>query len=345
MTVATLIADPAMILAAAAELREDAIKDKTYRLTPIGRIAGEFLDEQAFNNQSAKTIATREQTLAWLALDHANLDPADLTLDLLKAFLHRHWKDAAPNTRANHVSGLRVFSEWAHDRGYLPENVGRKLKVPKQTDTKRVAHALSVIRRLVVAQNHRRDRIALLLLYCCALRRNELRLVQWRHIDLARRVLVVFGKGGRILEQALPEQVALELERYAQDEAPAPEHFLLYPQKRGRRGSYPLYADEVIWEDRRRPLSESGIDKWWQRMVARAGVDHFPMHEIRHSAGTHFHEAGRDLVATQHFLRHRSAATTERVYLHLDRVRDVARVHRLMPNLLDDVDRIGGSSA
>lgn len=332
-------ADPAMILARAAELAENAVKDKTYRLTPIGRIGGEFLDEQAFNNQSAKTVDGREQTVAWLALFYAHLDPSDLTTDHLKRFLHHFWRDAAPNTRAKHVSGVRVFSEWAHDHGYFATDIGRKLKVPKATDTKRIAHTQSVIRRLVVGQDQRRDRVALLLLYWCALRRNELRLVQWRHIDLARRILVVFGKGGKVLEQAIPEPVALELERYVQDEAPHADEFLLYPQKVGRRGRYPLYAVDVVWEDRGRPMTESAIDKWWQRCVSRSGLDHFPMHEIRHSAGTHFHEAGRDLVATQHFMRHASAATTERTYLHLDRVKHVAEVQRAMVDPLKDVDR------
>lgn len=329
-----LLADPAMILAAAAELREDAIKDKTYRLTPIGRIAGEFLDEQTFNNQSLKTVRNREQTLAWLALDYAHLIPSQLTIEHFRAFLHQHWKESAPNTKAMHATGLRVFSEWAFDRGYFPVDIARKLAVPRTFDTKRMAHTQSVIRRLVVAQDARRDRLALLLLYWCALRRNELRLIQWRHLDLARRILLVYGKGGRLLEQSIPEPVALELERYILDENPSPDDFLLYPQKVGRRGHFPLYTDEVIWEDRRRPLTESAIDKWWQRMVRRSGLAHFPMHEVRHSAGTHFHEAGRDLVATQHYMRHRSAATTERTYIHLDRVKHVAQVQRLMQDPL-----------
>lgn len=322
--------DAGMILALAARLRQDVLRDQTYRATPIGRLVGFFLDELAFENKSSKTVDNREGALAWLALDYAHLQPADLTAELCREFLHTHWAQNAANTRAAHSSSVRMFVRWLADRGEIPVDFSGKIPVPKVKDTERRAHDRSVIRQLVVGQDQRRDRIALLLLYWCALRRNELRLVQWRHIDLARRVLTVFGKGGKIREQSIPEPVALELERYVLDENPRPGEFLLFPQKVGRRGAWPLLVEEVIWEKRWQPYTLSGIARWWENCVKRAGLDHFPMHEVRHSAGTHFHETGRDLVATQYFMRHESAATTERVYLHLDRTRHVSEVQRRM---------------
>src|SRR5437762_10748319 len=61
----------------------------------------------------------------------------------------------------------------------------------------RQARTIDTIRRLIVEQNYRRDRIALLVLYWCALRRDELRQIQWRHVDLANRLVTVQGKGRR----------------------------------------------------------------------------------------------------------------------------------------------------
>ena len=182
----------------------------------------------------------------------------------------------------------------------------------------------------------RRDRVAILMLYWCALRRNELRLVQFRHIDLGRRVITVFGKGGRILEQHIPEPLALELERHIQDRDAEPDEYLLYPLKIGRVGGWPDWRYDIVWENRFAPLTSSGIDKWWQRCRTRAGLGKVLMHELRHSAGTHMQEAGHDLLATQEFMRHRSAATTERDYIHIDRRAAVARVTRLMPDLFDE---------
>lgn len=326
--------DDAMILARAAELRENAVKDKTYQQTPIGLLVRRYLQELAFDNYSSRTIDSREQILAHLALDLAHRNPADVELEDLRGHLSDRYAHVKPNTRAAAVSAVRVLFTWAHDNDLIPTNPGRKLRAPRQKDTERRAHSLATIRRLVIACDTRRDRVALLLLYWCALRRNELRQVQWRHIDLARRIVTVFGKGGTVLEQNIPEQVALELERYILDEAPDPDDHLLYPTRVGRRGRYPLYTEGIIWEDRASPLSISGMDAWWRRAIRRAGIDHFPMHEIRHSAGTHFHETGRDLVATQHFMRHKNPATTARTYVHLDRGQTIARVQRDMPDPL-----------
>ena len=259
-------------------IREECVRNQTYRNYPIGRLAGRYLDALRFDNYASGTINNREQTLAWLALDYPALAPADVTHDLLRAFLLEHWRDAAANTKAMHVSALRCFFEWAHDHDLAPTDPARKLRSPRRADTERRSHPHETIRKLVLAQDDRRDRVAILTLYWCALRRNELRQIQFRHVDLGRRILTVFGKGGRVSEQNVPEPLALELERHVQDNAPDPDEYLLYPRKVGRVGGWPNWIYDVVWEDRFRPLTLSGIDKWFQRARARAGVDVL-MHE------------------------------------------------------------------
>lgn len=323
-------------------LRHTFMDSGSYRNHPIGALGGRYLDSLQFENYSDATVTNRRQTIAWLTFDHPELQPAAVTHDLLREFLERHWRDAAPNTKTQHVSSLRCFFEWAYENDHIPENPAKKLRSPRKTETERRSHSQSVIKRLVVAQADRRDKTAILMLYWCALRRNELRQVQWRHIDLGRRVLTVFGKGGRVDEQNIPEPLALELERLSQDDDPLPDEYLLFPRKIGRRGGYPAYEIGIVWEDRLSPLSRSGIDKWFQRARTRAGLDEASdkvlMHELRHSAGTHAQESGHDLVATQHMLRHKSAATTERTYVHLDRKVYVARMQRGMPDPMSDVE-------
>ena len=61
------------------------------------------------------------------------------------------------------------------------------------------------------------------------------------------------------------------------------------------------------------------MHEWWVKRLQEAGVDHFPMHELRHTAGTEFHRASKDLKKTQLFMRHKSINTTADMYLHLDR--------------------------
>jgi integrase len=83
-------------------------------------------------------------------------------------------------------------------------------------------------------------------------------------------------------------------------------------------GVYPDTRVAVIWEDRLAPLSLSGIDKWWARTLRTAGVEHFPMHELRHSAGTNFWRVTRDVLMTQKMMRHEKMSTTFETYVHDD---------------------------
>jgi integrase/recombinase XerC len=338
----TLGLDPAAVFAEAARLRETLVRDKTYLTTPIGQLAGQYLDELRFDNYSPKTILEREYELARLAVYFGDRQPDQVDLADLKQFLSEFWKDAARATRSRVASTVRVFFNWAHENDRIPTNPARKLKGPrvKDDDSTRRAHALATVRTLIRAQLQTRDQLAVTLMYWCALRRAELREVQVCDFDFAERLLVVHGKGGTRLEQALPRTVANDLELYFRDIDAQPAEYLLYPQKIGRYGSHPFYTWEVIWEDRLSPLSLSGVDKWWQRCRDRAGFSEGDakvlMHELRHTAATHFHQEGHDLVATQHFLRHKNASTTARTYVHLDRVRAVADVQRRMTDPLED---------
>jgi integrase/recombinase XerC len=316
------------------EQLEQDLRDNNYEETPIGRLVARYLAELRFDNYSPGTVQNREYILSKLALKFAHRTLADLTYDDLRDFLS-NWAGAAANTRAVYVSAVKTFVRWAHERDFAPADSAKKLRAPRSEDSRRRAHPRKLVRQLVLAQESRMHRLALLTLYWGALRRSELRAIQWRDIDLEEGTLIVTGKGRRVIEMGLHDELLRTLRRYADDEKPDPTDYLLHYQRRTRRGAWPLYwysTTSKPW----RQLSSSGIDKWWQRCVARAGLDHFPMHEMRHTAGTHFQEEGHDLFATQHFLRHKSVATTERYYLHLDKRAAVNRVHRMIGDVLAD---------
>lgn len=326
--------DKAAILAAAAALQENPVRDETYKLTPIGRLIDAYLQELRFLEYAPKTVTDREYILSQHALALAHLEPGDVTPAHLDDYKNRRWAGLEPNTKQVYISTIRVFWKWAHDNDHIPTDPGRRLKGPRQKDSERPAHDAATLRRLVLAQPSHRDRVALLTMYWCGLRRNELRVVQFKHIDMANRELLVFGKGGTVVPQNIPDPLALELERHILDRQPDLGEYLLYPQKVGRFGTWPLYTWEVISEKRMQPLTISGIDKWWQRCLARSGLPHMTMHELRHTAGTDFHKTSRDYAETQHFMRHKDPATTIRTYIHLDRVRAVSDVQRRMADPL-----------
>lgn len=66
------------------------------------------------------------------------------------------------------------------------------------------------------------------------------------------------------------------------------------------------------------------LHRWWKRCLEQAGSADMLMHELRHSAGTSFQRANKDLKLTQLFLRHESIRTTADYYLHPDEAELVA---------------------
>jgi integrase len=130
--------------------------------------------------------------------------------------------------------------------------------------------------RLAVAEIER-DLLALIVLLDLGLRKSELGAIRVRDLDLARRVLTVFGKGQK--ERVLPMRgrIVLAAERYLLTELPeftrdeecvrrAPEQddYLLYPEwrKRGR----------VYRADPKQPMPRQTIHRWWYEHLQRAGL-------------------------------------------------------------------------
>lgn len=327
---------PALTLADAARMIREAVKDRSYvDATGLGRDVDRFLTY--FKTERGKTDGTcisYEYCLAKLATFYADLALADFDgkhgTNLIRDFLREEYADVAGGTWNTRVATLKAFFKWAFEEGRIETNPAAMIRYRTVPESERQAHSPSRIEVIVVAQPERRDRIGVQLLGRLALRRNELRLVQFKHVNPDTRELTVFGKGGTV--KRLPvfadlyEQILRErLERQAR-----PDEYLLYPQKLGRIGVFPDTRVDVIWEDRLSPLSLSGIDKWWVRCLNRAGIERFPMHELRHSAGTNFWRETRDLRMTQKLMRHKSIRTTADTYLHDDSA-DLAEAFESLP--------------
>ncbi len=145
------------------------------------------------------------------------------------------------------------------------------------------------------------------------LRKNELRLLQWRDIDLDTGELRVRAKGGKrpTIPIAYPDLIQ-DLARLALEAKP--EHYLLYPI---RSTNLPNRPGLLSYPER--PMQPSTMHRWWVRALQQASAAHFPMHELRHTAVTEFLRAnGGDLALAQRFARHASVATTVDVYGHLE---------------------------
>lgn len=288
------------------------MKDKGYQTSPVGGVVGRYLRSAAYGGAKQNTLDSYEQVLAWLALYFDDLDDIRLLCEptgrqALEEFLHTHWGSSAETTRRHRWTVLNVFFRWCVDADVIPSNPMRTIRKPRSgkiTQTRR-AYDQDIVARLVAAQEPLRDRCALGLLRL-ALRKNDLRMLQLRDLDLALDLVYLnHAKGGQ--RHQLPIEFpdlradlgAHLAERTLEAGGDPGAEFLLYPK-----------------QQRRRPLDAASVHRWFKRCLDNAGLPgSMQMHELRHTAGDHMWRTTGNIVLAQKLLRHSSPATTAG-YLH-----------------------------
>src|SRR6266545_4964053 len=236
-----------LTLAQAARIIREAVRDKSYRSTPVGLEVAHFI--RWFRNEYGATVETLrdyEAILAKLALDHADLELAAFEppngTTRLREFIDERWGDAAPRTRKKVRAVLMSFFKWAQAEFKLHGNPVVPIRSPRLRDVERELFSAGElfsaedVARIVAAQLELRDRVALKLLFLMGLRKGELAAIRYRDFDLGRRRLRVHGKGGKIRHTPIPTE---ELRHEIADLSLRrdPQEHLLYPQKRGPKGT------------------------------------------------------------------------------------------------------------
>jgi integrase len=247
----------------------------------------------------------------------ASWEPPEGT-ERLRAFIDELWGEKSSGTRGKVISVYKSFFKWTFEADLLVGDPGAKLKRPKRRGVERHAHEPSVVKKIILAQPMLRDRVAIMLMARLGLRKNELRTLRYGDIEIAgeHKSIRVRGKGGKVARIPIVYPDMLEqLQALIRLEEPADTDYLLYPIRVGnvKRAQH---LSGVVRVDRHKPLEPSSMHRWFAKCLERAGVDHFPMHELRHSAATEFLRATGDLELTRMFCRHESVATTQ-IYAHL----------------------------
>jgi integrase len=324
-------ASPALELGEAARIMRDAVKDKSYRGTPLGLEVAAFL--RYFRTEFGATPEScrdYESILAKFAIDHADLELRDFEPPVgtqrVREFMANRWGDRAPRTKKKIRAVLMSFFKWAQGEFRIHGNPVVAIRVPKLRDPERDLFDRETIEQIVAAQTELRDRVALKLLFMCGIRKGSLAKIQLRDFDLGRRRVRIHAKGGKIQNIPLPtEELRQEIEMVilGRDR----NEYLLFPQIKAptwKKGQDPTKAkaeSEVVREDRRKPLSTTAMHRWWYGCLQRAGVvekgqtSGRKMHSARYTAGTEFYLATGDIRATQQLLGHEDISTTADVYV------------------------------
>jgi site-specific recombinase XerC len=306
-----------------APMIREVVKDKRYRATPLGALVGRYV--RWFRNEygaTPRSIEDYESVLARMAITLADKDPLEVTIDDLREVIDL-WAEREPRTRQKVTSVIRAFWAWAEEQSFVPISPAARIRRPRAPHKAASLLPANVDARLLGAARTARDRLALLILLDCGVRRGELNGIQVRDVDVARRQLTVFGKGQKSRVLPLRGRIVLAAEEFLLEELegvgrqPEPDDFLLYPEKR-------TPDREVYWAEPKKPCAGNTIHRWWYRQLELAGVvgkgvrSGLNMHRARHTFATDVRRAHRDIGTVQHLLGHSDPSTTAGIYGHYD---------------------------
>ena len=297
---------------------------RSYAERPLGVIVARFI-RWARNERgmTAASVRDYEGVLGRVAvlLDELGIRQLEaVTTDDLRLVIDALWSQREARTRAKVTSIIRSWFEWCVDERLLDVSPAARIRRPKLPQKAIPLLPDEARARLLAAAPTDRDVFALSVLLDLGVRRGELRMLRVRDVDLARRTLVVFGKGQKARSLPLRGGIVLAAEAYMLEpleglvRQPEPDDFVLYPELRN--------PNRVVYSaDPKRPMAQNGIHRWWYRMCELAGLVEkgqragMNMHRARHGLAFDMRREV-SLEAASQALGHADLATTMRHYGH-----------------------------
>ncbi len=236
----------------------------------------------------------------------------DLTITHIRSWLADLTdKGAVRSTIARRIVSIRAFTYWAASQGWITEDIGQSLAIPKAhrtlpdvldiADTQIVLDSMAQRAGEEPTPINLRDLAMIEVLYASGIRVSELCGLNSSSIDTARNTLQVIGKGDkeRVVPLGIPAMRALQ--NYIAQGRP-----LLMNEKS---------ASAIFLGSRGKRIDQRSVREVVYGAMAAVGSTMGP-HGLRHTAATHLLEGGADLRTVQEILGHSSLATTQ-IYTHV----------------------------
>jgi site-specific recombinase XerD len=286
-------------------------------------VAGEadpwFLDEFQASLTSVSTATLRayrsdiDQFVEWVGRQDIEM-PADVSRTILRRYIGAMTtRKLARRSIARKASALRRYFAWLVRSGHLNADPSAGLSAPGSTG--RLPRVLRDDELTQVLDNppgttandppaiRSRDEAVLELLYGSGLRVSEVCSLRPEDLDLARRRVVVWGKGSkqRVVPLSAPAVEALE-------------QWLGHGRRVLATASSP--SDAVFLNRKGTRLGTRDV----RRLLDRRAPSPTHPHALRHTFATHLLDGGADLRAVQELLGHSDLATTQH-YTHVSKER------------------------
>lgn len=220
-------------------------------------------------------------------------------------------KGAVRSTIARRIVSIRAFTYWGASQGWLKEDIGQALAIPKShrtlpdildlADTEIVLESMAQRAGEEPTALNIRDLAMIEVLYASGIRVSELCGLDASDIDTNRNTLQVIGKGNkeRTVPLGIPAMKALQ--HYIATARPQ-----LVNEKSG---------NAIFLGSRGKRIDQRTVREVVYSAMSAVGSTMGP-HGLRHTAATHLLEGGADLRTVQEILGHSSLATTQ-IYTHV----------------------------
>lgn len=211
------------------------------------------------------------------------------------------------SSRARRISAVRGLHHYCAMNGVASTNPGLAVRSPRRLlrlpTVLTEAQVAALIEGCGGSREGLRLRAMIELAYSVALRLAELLGISRADLDLGASLVRIMGKGGREALMPFGESAGAALGRY----------LAAWPDI---RPDGPLFVG---------PSGRRLSDRQAREQLANLGARVLPgvrvhPHALRHSAATHMHARGADILTLKELLRHRQIETTL-IYTHFDRTR------------------------
>ena len=182
------------------------------------------------------------------------------------------------------------------------ESLKRKQALPKYLSIEEVDNLLNI--SLETPFDYR-NKTMLEVLYATGMRASELINLNINNVDIANKVINVYGKGSKERIVLLSNIAVHYLDLYINTYRP-----MLFTKKQKP-------TDALFLNNHGSRITRQGLYKMIVEIAKKQGIDkEITPHTLRHSFATHMIECGADIRSVQELLGHENVVTTE-IYTHL----------------------------
>jgi site-specific recombinase XerD len=247
-------------------------------------LAESWLRSLRADGKSPRTIenylaALRHQS-RWSADNGRPVDPADQTVEQLRAYIADSLDRYARGTVITHYRCLQQWFRWLVAEDEIDESPMARLSPPKDTEhTVPVISEADLGKLLAVTDGRsfldRRDHAILRILIDTGMRLGELVGLRTVDVDLDHGTLLVLGKGDRYRLAPIGAKTTVAVDRYIR-----------------ARTRQPAADRPDLWLGVRGTLGKNGVGVMLKARAKAAGIDHVHPHQFRHTAAHRWLAAG-----------------------------------------------------